>query len=197
MNKDTKICRKCKTLNSDRAKFCRNCGETIDDVPEIHDFSFIPCCHVGDTIKLNWNVSNVDTVTINGYDVSDKPCIEFKVDEATSFRLCARKGTKNVYRTIIVNPLPKDIEISGTTDKIITRKFHILRNLLITIIFFVILHFFIMNVQLVHHYIPVSYNDWKWISKAIEIGLGLCCLISLFLLFNSIRLCIKKKIKFK
>lgn len=98
-----------------------------------------------------------------------------------------------MFRTIIVNPLPKVIEGSGKTDKCVKRESHAFRNLLITIVFFVILLTFVLNVQLLHHYIPVSYNDWKLISKVIEIGLGVCCAISLLLLFNSLRLRLKNK----
>ena len=89
MDKGIKVCKKCKTLNSSKAKFCRNCGETIDEIPEIHDFSLISSCHIGDIIKLSWKVSNADIVSINDQDVSSLRFLELEVNEPTKFRLCA------------------------------------------------------------------------------------------------------------
>lgn len=140
----TKTCPICKTTNPQEANYCRHCGTKFDSAPEILYFiSNQPLYHIGDHAVLYWETSNVDRVTLNGSDVTDKKHSFFWVTGNMDFTLVATKGGYNISKTIrvLIEEDQRKVQLSRAKRKV--KKRNIVLYSIITLILLLIIGVFL------------------------------------------------------
>lgn len=161
------------------AKYCRRCGEKFEDIPEITDFKIVPTCRIGDMLKLSWNVTNAETVTLNENDVTGKKDVSVRVRGDEDLTLVARKGKNKIEKTITIHPqklqIHKEPKPNPTPSVSVLKrkKWTVLFGLLALATLLVVL----IDETMIPSYFNIGYSGWQDMKPIIIV---LCCVILVF-----------------
>lgn len=166
-----KKCSKCNTENPLHAKYCRRCGNSFDDAPEIADY-YVESCKEINSILLKWKVQNADKVMLNGHDVTKLTQKSWKIDRDMSFELEAYNGTNKTSKVIFVHyseftngPIKKSKPSIGD---VFHRNIFSLFLLLFSTVFLVLINFY---GGFIRYNLHLGYSVWQNISKVVN----MCC----------------------
>ena len=190
-----KKCTKCNTENPLHAKYCRRCGNSFDDVPEIVDF-YVESSKEINSLLLKWEIRNADKVMLNGHDVTkltQKPC---KINRDMSFELEACNGTTKTSKVIFVHyseftngPIKKSKPSIGD---VFYRNIFSLLLLLFSTVFLVLINFY---GGFIRYNLHLGYSVWQDISKVANMGCWLLlCMSAVWLILSIIKSFNKKRL---
>lgn len=169
MDKGIKVCKKCKSLNSSKAKFCRHCGAQFNKSPKIDTFCYISIPHVGDSVELSWNIKNADTAILNGQTMPLTHRYKVVVDKEMTWELVATKLGERVVRRIHIVPVsssdkttkPSTPPVVTTCETLPCLVKVLLGVLIIDIIPMISLLIISCYSSWLRYTLNLSYNDWN------------------------------------
>lgn len=183
----TKICSNCATDNPSHANYCRHCGLKFDKSPEIESFNFMSNPHIGDSIELSWNVTNADSVVLNGQTMPLNHHYKIVVESEMTWELVASKAGEKVSKKIHIMPtrvLDKNAHSTPyLKEKVVSTD---TKSYLTKVLFIVMFIDFIPLLSLLIIYIcsswlrytlNLSYNEWNSFSLYINILLWIWVII--------------------
>ena len=181
-----KKCSKCNTENPLHAKYCRRCGNSFDDTPEIVDFHVESSKEIN-SLLLKWEIRNADKVMLNGHDVTKLTQKPWQINRDMSFELEACNGTNKTSKVIFVHysefsngPIKKPKSSFGD---VFHRNIFSMLLLAFSTVILVLINFY---GGLIRSNLHFGYSAWQNISKVANIGCWLVLSMSAVWLIGSV-----------